>query len=426
MNKSIQNKGWNSMKSILDDTMPTRDNHKGKLILLGLLLISIAWILGYYFGIKSDSENIETPVTTIVENSESQQSNTKITPDKINTISDAMKIESKTELLTYHEDVNIPSNRIRTLVEISPIRQIESSIDYVSGTNNTLIESHIEEAKLSSREEILFDSPSIPLENYSTIPNGELISNNGNTSKNILDQKSILLIDEPAVDLDMNEVSITVIQPEQAKQGKHLFGIVVAATTQAYAIRHVGIQSGIDYSYRFSPKLALFINSGAELRNIYNTNLQVLIKEPRSTNQIAEAGFSLNGKHNMAQVDYDYMISAYVGTGLQYNLSSKWIIYTGFTFHPLISVAKRAVSHLPTYADGSPNVEILYPEEIELNYNMNHSYELSTSLGATYFPLSRIGITMFYQHGFRGLLKYDLQSFDLSRRGIGLGIQYVL
>lgn len=54
MSKSIQNKGWNGLKSLLDDTMPTQRDHKGKLILLGLLLISLAWVLGYYFGKKSE------------------------------------------------------------------------------------------------------------------------------------------------------------------------------------------------------------------------------------------------------------------------------------------------------------------------------------------------------------------------------------
>lgn len=392
---------------------------------------------------------IEAPVASILEKSDLQQANTDNQPGKTNSISETSQIEPITEkLLSIQEELILPSKRIRTLVEISPVRQVESDINPVAITYQTLIESYIEEAKLSSQEEILFESNSFQMGDYSAIPNEESNTANYSGNNNILPQDNIQVIDEAEADAKsesetksetatttesesesesvIEEAVISDIQSEIIRHRKHVFSLSAAGITQAYAIRHVGVQSGFGYAYRFSPKWSLFLNSGMELRNIYHTNQQALIKETRLNSQAAEIGFSLNAKHNVAEVNYDFMISAYVGTGVRYNLTSKWLVYTGFTFHPLISLVKRSVSHLPTYADGSPNIEILYAEEIDSNYNMQESFDLSSTLGLTYFPRRRIGITIFYQHGFRGLLKYDLQNFDLSRRGIGIGIQYVL
>jgi hypothetical protein len=433
MDKSRENIGWKSMADILDREMP-KDSKRQILPWLILFLVSstLAGFWGYNIG-KSNKTNqlpsFEFPAESpnLAENVINQKA----------TDHSKQKVDNSTQFINKEEDVygnkhysstNQVSNLIYNTNNYSfKYTQKEADND-LNGEEFTLEFNTDQNLKIKLQPLDYVETQILGYHFEETLVDHEIGEHVDIACKNDI---GLTPIEQPIIKMDetLEKESINStknILPVAASKKNVSFWMAASWSQQLKYIFNSSILVSFGVDKPIGTNFEVYGLVGSSYRHSIETNGQALLS--RSYLDASAAGtntFSLKDKHNVAEITYRHAFSGIAGAGLRYNLNARWSIFGGIDYQYLFGVVKDPIIHSATYADGTPNSEVLYPEEILSNYKLVYNHNMLCQTGLSWGLTQNLKIEGIFTYGVKPLIRHSLSNLDGREQMLGIQLRYI-
>jgi opacity protein-like surface antigen len=429
MNQDIENKGWDSMQKILAKEMP-RSRRNSALIwtLAFLIFVPAAGFLGYIAGQRQGEQVFPAEILHSTDSGQFNQEN-KDTENILPT-EPATFMGKQASFEPDRSVAPLANNQGGSgKANIGVIEPVFTAADATNmEKNNTLATTKGAASSVpdlwenghalepSDRNESLSESPANNHQDAFSKINAAVEEN----------PESQSAISEPVQETALQTIASQTVSVTQSKPFS--FWIGAGSGVQSYALQDLSLMPSAGVDYKIGRQWSVFAQLGMTYRMMQEEYRQVLLPSGSGVLQrtYSAGSIALNGKYNVAELNYRSMVSGFAGLGLRYQLSKNLTVFSALQYQRIFGHSINPVRHLDTYADGSPNAEILYPEEILTNYPLFRLADFNLQGGVAWHLGARWTLDGFLNYGLHPLLYNTLSQRNGRNQLIGIQLRYIL
>lgn len=429
MHQDIENKGWDSMQKILAKEMP-RSRRKPALIwvLAFLIFVPAAGIIGYMAGQRQGEQPFPSEAHHSSDSGQFSQDNQD--NDNVHATEPATFMGKQASFYSGRAVAPLVNNQESPRkASIGVIEPVFSAADDTTMEKNKMLTAPVEAVSYV---------PDLWENGHALVPSDRIESPSDSPANNHQDAFSKInaaveenpelqsALTEPIQETSEQTIASQTVSVTQSTP--FTFWIGAGAGAQSHSLQDFSLMPSAGVDYKIGRQWSVFAQLGMTYRMMEEEYRQVLLPSGSGVFQrtYSAGSIALNGKYNVAELNYRSMVSGFAGLGLRYQLSKNLTVFSALQYQRIFGHSINPVRHLDTYADGSPNAEILYPEEILTNYPLFRLADFNLQGGVSWHLGARWTLDGFLNYGLHPLLYNTLSRRNGRNQLIGIQLRYRL